>query len=77
MGSAFYTSGTTALAVGVLGMLVYHVCYQAKKLRRVIEWGSASCSCQETQGKERNVDHVESICNTMSYNLRASRNIYH
>ena len=57
----FYTSGTIAL-LEFLGILVYHIYYQAKKLRRVREWGSATLAMciKKPKDEEENVDLIES-----------------
>ena len=57
----FYTSGTIAL-LEFLGILVYHIYHQAKKLRRVREWGStAMTKCTKRPKDEgENLDLMES-----------------
>ena len=61
----FYTSGTIAL-LEFLGILVYHIYHQAKKLRRVREWALATvanCKCiKRPKDEEENVDLAESTC---------------
>ena len=57
----FYTSGTVAL-LEFLGILVYHVYHQAKKLKRMREWGSAAAAMcvKRPKDKGETVDLVES-----------------
>lgn len=59
----FYTSGTIAL-LEFLGILVYHTYHQAKKLRRVQEWASATVAkcIKRPKDEGENVDLVESTC---------------